>query len=101
MPDLCLRDLVEHRQAVDAKFSIETVDEFFCHHPHEYAAVTVADRVVGICSRAKVRGLLGGRYGFSLHHRASIRSHLLAAYIAVDVDTALHDVLTLALSRGD
>src|SRR5262249_25772314 len=56
-------------------------------------------RVIGICSRAQVRGLLSGRYGFALYHRALIRDHLRPRSVIVMVGTPLREVLERALSR--
>jgi signal transduction histidine kinase/CheY-like chemotaxis protein len=94
-----LADLVAHRESVDAANSIEAVDAFFQHHPHEYAAALHQGRVLGVCSRGHVRGLLGGRYGFSLYHREPVGKHLLPNCVCVVDDTALRDVLETALSR--
>lgn len=100
---LNLADLVDHRQAVDASLTVETVDRMFQSAPHhDFAAVVSDRRAIGICSHSQVRGLLGGRYGFALHSRAPIGQHLLPRCSFVQMGTPLREVLELALARtGD
>ncbi len=94
--------LVDHREAVPGTESIEAVYRRFQDHDREYVAVIDGTRVLGLCSRSHVRGLLGGRYGFALHHRAPISQHLLPGSLVVRENDALRDVLERALSRdGD
>lgn len=95
-----LTDLVDHRESVDAGESVERVDRFFQQHNQDFAAVTESSRVLGICSRSQIRGLLGGRYGFSLYHRQPIGNNLMPHCVKVQVDHGIRDVLERTLSRS-
>jgi len=95
-----LTALVEHHASVDARESVEQVDSFFRKNEFEFAAVIEGRQVLGICSRSQVRGLLGGRYGFSLYHRQSIGDNLMSRCVQVGVLESIRDVLERTLSRS-
>src|SRR5262245_8070914 len=71
-----LRALVGHRTGSPAGASVESVAEIFKNGPINFVAVLEGQRLLGMCSRTEIAALLGGRYGFSLWARKSIRNHL-------------------------
>jgi signal transduction histidine kinase/CheY-like chemotaxis protein len=94
-------DLVEHAFAIDADETMENADNIMQHAPHEYAAVISKGVVVGTCSRALLRRLVGGQYGFALHARHLVRRHVYAVHHAFNANAPLREVLDIALARQD
>jgi signal transduction histidine kinase/CheY-like chemotaxis protein len=79
---------------------VEAVATRFHAHPHEFMAVCDGARVVGLCSRSQVNGLISGRYGFALHSRRPIGERLLADALMWPAAGDLHGLLSSAFSRG-
>ena len=99
--DIDLRTLVSHRTAVQANDTVESVFAAFGKANVEFVAVIDQARLVGLCSRLQISGLLGGRYGFSLWARKPIGQHVSPNEIRVLVTTPIGEVLKKVFARGD
>jgi serine phosphatase RsbU (regulator of sigma subunit) len=96
-----LRVLVSHRTATPASASVESVAEIFKSGNANFVAVLDGQRLLGMCSRQETAALLGGRYGFSLWARKSIRDHLCKQETRIRVATPIGDVLRTVFARPD
>src|SRR6478752_1573781 len=96
-----LRVLVGHRTATPATASVESVAEIFKSGTVNFVAVLEGQRLLGMCSRQETAALLGGRYGFSLWARKSIRDHLCKQETRIKVATPIGDVLRAVFARPD
>ncbi len=94
-------DLVEHAFAIDADETMENADHIMQRTGHEYAAVVSKGTVIGTCSRSLLRRLVGGRYGFALYARDSVRKHVDATHEMFNANTPLREMLDTALARED
>ena len=96
-----LRALVSHRTATPAGASVESVADMFKSGTVNFVAVLDGQRLLGMCSRQEIAALLGGRYGFSLWARKSIRDHLCKQETRIKVATPIGDVLRTVFARPD
>jgi phosphoserine phosphatase RsbU/P len=96
-----LRALVGHRTATPANASVESVAEIFKNGPANFVAVLEGQRLLGMCSRAEIGALLGGRYGFSPWARKPIRNHLCKEETRIKVAEPIADVLRTVFARPD
>jgi signal transduction histidine kinase/CheY-like chemotaxis protein len=94
-------DLVEHAFQIDADETMESADRIMQATRHEYAAVVASGSVIGVCSRSMLRGMVGGRYGFSLYARDRIGAHLSAVQHMFVASTPLRALLDVTLARED
>ena len=92
-------DLVVHRECVQARLTVEQVNDRFRNHAEEFAAVVDGDTYVGLVSRGQLGVLLGTRFGFTLRSRHLIQDHMLPASLTADPSMPLMDLLEEALSR--
>jgi len=93
--------MVEHAFAIDADETVERADEMMQATQHEFAAVVSDGRVIGTCSRGKLRQMVGGRYGFALHARRRLRDYVEADGNTFNSNTSLRELLDLSLARED
>src|SRR5262245_3779726 len=96
-----LRALIGHRTATQAGASVESVADIFKTGSVNFVAVLEGQRLLGMCSRTEIAGLLGGRYGFSLWARKPIRNHLCKEETRIKVATPIADVLRTVFARPD
>jgi signal transduction histidine kinase/ActR/RegA family two-component response regulator len=96
---LCLADLVHHRDRVDADAPLDEVQKLFQNHVGDYRAIVKDGRVVGLCSRATVGFLLGSRYGFALYGNAAVTTAKSPHPLIFPSSAPLPRVLDAALSR--
>jgi signal transduction histidine kinase len=91
--------LVKHQEWVATDCCLNAVYRRFQAHEQEYCAVLDADRVIGLCSRARIGFLLGHRFGFAIYSKQTVGEHLVANPLFVEHGTPIRQVLELALSR--
>src|SRR5262252_9053877 len=96
-----LHALINHRTAIQASASVESVSEIFKRESANFVAVLDNERLLGMCSRQETAALLGGRYGFSLWARKPIRDHLCKEETRIKVATPIGDVLRTVFARPD
>jgi phosphoserine phosphatase RsbU/P len=96
-----LRLLISHRTATQASASVESVADTFKTGSVNFVAVLEGQRLLGMCSRQEIAGLLGGRYGFSLWARKPIRNHLCKEETRIKDATPIGDVLRTVFARPD
>jgi len=96
-PDL-LGGLVAHRFALPPSLAVEASVAAMRNHQINFAAVVEEGRLLGQVARHKLDEMLGGRFGFALHGRASLRQFATAPSLTVMLGDAIADVLT-AMNR--
>src|SRR5215510_6349393 len=96
-----LRLLTGHHTATQASASVESVADIFKTGSANFVAVLEGSRLLGMCSRTEIAGLLGGRYGFSLWARKPIRNHLCKEETRIKIATPIADVLRTVFARPD
>jgi len=97
-----LEALIDNRECIESHYSVADVGELLTAHRQEFVAVCEQGRAVGLCSRAQIRGLLSGRYGFALHSRDQVRRHMLTGALMLHDATSVRQALETALTReGD
>jgi phosphoserine phosphatase RsbU/P len=96
-----LRALIGHRTATLAGASVESVADIFKTGSVNFIAVLEGPHLLGMCARQEIAALLGGRYGFSLWARKSIRNHLCKEETRISVATPIADVLRTVFARPD
>jgi serine phosphatase RsbU (regulator of sigma subunit) len=96
-----LHVLINHRTAIQANASVESVSEIFKRESANFVAVLDNERLLGMCSRQETAALLGGRYGFSLWARKPIREHLCKHQTRINVAMPIGDVLRAVFARPD
>ena len=73
-----MRQLVAHRESVQASDLLEAVHKLFSRHEHEFMLVIDGERFVGLCERQKIGMVLGARFGFAMHSRQPVREAMLS-----------------------
>src|SRR5262245_37563406 len=96
-----LRLLIGHRTATQAGASVESVADIFKMGSVNFVAVLEEQRLLGMCSRQEIAGLLGGRYGFSLWARKPIRNHLCKEETRIRFATPIGYVFGVVFARTD
>lgn len=96
-----MRELIAHRECVQASDSLETVHRRFAAHDHEFMLVMEGERFVGLCERQKIGMVLGARFGFAMHSRQPVSGAMLPEATIIRVNQPLPEVLTLTCSRPD
>ncbi len=94
-----LRQLVAHRESVQATDSLEAVHKRFAAHEYEFMLVMDGDHFVGLCERQKIGMVLGARYGFAMHSRQPVRTAMLPEVTTISTNQPLAEVLRLTCSR--
>ncbi len=94
-----LGTLVRNQEAVDANCCLQEVYQRFQAHELDYCAVLEGERVLGLCSRARVGFLMGHRYGFAIYSKHTVREHLVECPLFVQRGTPIREVLERALGR--
>jgi len=94
-----LRQLIAHRESVQASDSLEAVHKRFASHEYEFMLVLRGEKFVGLCERQKIGMVLGARFGFAMHSRQPVGEAMLPAVTLVKVNQPLSEVLTVTCSR--
>ena len=94
-----LRQLVAHRECVQASDPLESVHKHFAAHEQEFMLVMDGERFVGLCERQKIGMVLGARFGFAMHSRQPVREAMLPEATIIKVSQPLAEVLAVTCSR--
>jgi hypothetical protein len=97
-PDLLGR-LVAHRCALSPALLVEAAVATMRHDQVNFAAVVEDGRLLGQIARHRIDEMLGGRFGFALHGRSSIREFVNAPSLAVTLGDPIAEVLTAMNQR--
>lgn len=77
------------------------VFEYIEHNPLviEICVVDIEKNVLGMLTRNELQAKFGGRFGFNLHAKKSVRELMDTDFLVVDAKTSIENVSKLALSR--
>ncbi|GHC01490.1 response regulator [Cerasicoccus arenae] len=95
-----LRELVGHNHCVAGSTSIAKVQKLFQQHRFNFMAVVDDHRVVGMCARERIGGLLGSQFGYSIYGKKPIREHMAPSPEIIRNDTLIQHVLDRVFSRS-
>jgi sigma-B regulation protein RsbU (phosphoserine phosphatase) len=96
-----LRQLIGHRESVQASDTLEMVHKRFAGHEYEFMLVMDGERFVGLCERQKIGMVLGARFGFAMHSRQPAQEAILPQVTTVKTSWPLAEILAVACSRPD
>jgi signal transduction histidine kinase/ActR/RegA family two-component response regulator len=96
---IALTQLIGHAHAVDLAQTLNDVHDKFGQFGPGYLGVVEGRRLVGICSRAGIGHLLGGRYGVALYGQQAVRNFLIPDGLVMEADTPILEALEAALLR--
>jgi serine phosphatase RsbU (regulator of sigma subunit) len=94
-----LRQLIAHRECVQASDSLEAVHKRFAGHEYEFMLVMDGEHFVGLCERQKIGMVLGARFGFAMHSRQPVREAMLPEPTLIKFNLPLDAVLAATCSR--
>jgi len=95
-----LRALVGHAHCVLGNTSIARAQKLFQQHRFNYMAVTDDQKVIGICSRDRVGGMLGSQFGFSIYGKKPIRDFMVPQPEIITDGTPIQEVLDKVFGRS-
>jgi len=94
-----LRELIAHREQVQAADTLEAVYRRFAGHEYEFMLVMDGERFVGLCERQKIGMVLGARFGFAMHSRQPVCEAMLPEATLIKTNQPLTEVLAITCSR--
>ena len=94
-----LKSLISRTPSFSADSRLEQVLSLMSDRDYEYVAVVNNGKVVGICSRGRLGGMLGTRYGFAVKGKAKLGDHMESNPLIVRISQPLVEILQLALTR--
>jgi serine phosphatase RsbU (regulator of sigma subunit) len=94
-----LRQLIGHRECVQASDTLEEVHKRFAGHEYEFMLVMEGEGFVGLCERQRIGMVLGARFAFAMHSRQPVREAMLPQTTIVKVNQPLAEVLAITCSR--
>ncbi|MEO0794139.1 MAG: response regulator [Verrucomicrobiota bacterium] len=92
--------LVGHNHCVAGSTSIAKVQKIFQTHRYSFMAVVDNHRVVGMCSRERIGGMLGSQFGFSIYGKKPIRDFMVPHPEIIRIKTPVHEVLERVFGRS-
>lgn len=94
-----LESLVHHREAIEHDRPLEEVERIFREKRVDFLAILRGERVLGICARVRLGGLLGSRYGFALYSRMPAIHAQVDHPLVFSTEDPVRHVLGCALAR--
>ncbi len=94
-----LRQLIAHRESVQASDPLEVVHQRFASHEYDFMLVLEGARFVGLCERQNVGMILGARFGFAMHSRQPVKNAMVPEPTIIRVNQPLAEVLRVTCSR--
>jgi signal transduction histidine kinase/ActR/RegA family two-component response regulator len=94
-----LTTLIAHAESVESTRTLNDVHDAFGKLGPKYLGVVEGSRLTGICSRAAIGHLLGGRYGVALYGNQPVSNFLVSNSLIFRVSTPVIETLKSALGR--
>jgi len=95
-----LRAMVGHNHCVAGSSSIAKVQKLFQQHRFNFMAVVDGQKVIGMCSRDRIGGLLGSQFGYSIYAKKPIRDTMTPSPEIIREDTPIQHVLDRVFGRS-